>query len=174
MKVAVVDTETTGLGPGARVVELGLVVVDLATGEVVREAECLVRQTLTGSRDELGALAICRLTPEDIASAATADEVRPWWRAKLAGVDRWTAYNRVFDARMLARDDLLPLAPAGECLLTAAWRARGTSRPGLADACRWAGVEGAGADAHGALADAQAAARLLVALHRLGEWRHDA
>jgi len=170
MRVAVIDTETTGLGPAARVVELAVVVVDLGTGEVVREAECLVRQALTGSRDELGALALCRLTSEDLAGAATADEVRPWWRAKLAGVDSWTAYNRGFDERMLARDDLLPLAPAAECLLTAAWRARGTVRPRLADACRWAEVEGPGAEAHGALADAQAAARLLVALHRFGQW----
>lgn len=171
MRVAVLDTETTGLTAAARVAELGVVVVDLDSGEVVREAECLVRQVLCGSEHERRALELSRLSPEDVAGAWPVDQVRPWWRARFDGADEWTAYNAAFDRRMLERDDLLPPAREGECLLTAAWRARGKARPSLAVACEWAGVEGPGSEAHGALADAHAAARLLLVLVRRGHWR---
>jgi DNA polymerase-3 subunit epsilon len=159
---AVVDTETTGLWPGGhdRIVEIAVVALD-AKGAVVEEWTTLVNPC----RD-VGPSSIHGLRPRDLVDAPTFADVAGELADLLSG-RVLAAHNLPFDARFLAAEfsalgySGLPLTPAhGVCTMRLARDYLPYSPRSLADCCTVAGWKNT--DAHTALADAHAAARLLA------------
>lgn len=117
----VVDTETTGLGRGDEVIELGVVAADGRT----------LLQTLVYPRSGAvpsGATHIHGLTLDDLEGAPTWPQVLPELRELLAG-RRVLAWNAPFDERMLQQSSRLWRVghglPAFECAMRAYALARG-------------------------------------------------
>jgi len=98
-EVVIVDTETTGRGPTARVCEIGMARVDLATGLVIEEAEQLVDPGVPIPSD---ATAVHGITNGMVRGmprlAAIAPRVRAW-----IGARPMVAHNASFDRAMLAQ-----------------------------------------------------------------------
>jgi DNA polymerase-3 subunit epsilon len=158
---AVVDLETTGLSPGRRdrVVEIGVVHVD-AKGCVTGEWSTLVNP----GRD-VGPTSLHGLRPRDLVDAPSFAEVAAELTALLAG-RVLVAHNLPFDARFLLAEYTglgYPQAPVGPeygvCTMRLATRYLPYAPRALADCCTAAGWRHD--NAHAALADAHAAARLL-------------
>lgn len=155
----VVDLETTGFRPSDRVVEIAAVRLHPETGEIVDEYDTLVQP----GRD-VGHTSIHGITPSMLELAPTFDEILGDLARRLHG-QILAAHNLPFDRRFLQQEfDRCGVrldAGAGVCTLRA-------TRQRLAVACEDHGVP---LDrAHRALADARAAAALLV---RLGLHRPD-
>lgn len=157
---AVIDLETTGFSPTKhhRILEIG--VVELSeTGEIEREWASLVNP----GRD-IGNSHVHGITATDVAGAPRFRDLAP---ALLESVQGRTiaAHNAPFDLRFLETELLqAQLAPAllplsGLC--TMQWSSVFLEAPSrkLADCCAASGIELV--DAHSALADARATARLL-------------
>jgi DNA polymerase-3 subunit epsilon len=159
---AVLDLETTGLYPGKydRVVEVGVVLVDSA-GTVSGEWSSLVNP----GRD-VGPTSVHGLRARDLTEAPSFTEVAAELAALLAGRVP-VAHNLSFDARFLAAEyaasgyPKVPLdADHGVCTMRLASRYLPGASRRLDDCCACVGWEHA--DAHAALSDARAAARLLA------------
>lgn len=158
---AVVDLETTGLWPGRRdrIVEIGVVQVD-AKGCVTSEWS-----TLVNPLRDVGPTSIHGLHARDLVDAPTFAEVAAELAEVLDG-RVLVAHNLPFDARFLAAEyaDLghaeVPISHGlGVCTMHLAARYLPYSPRSLADCCAVAGWRHE--NAHAALADAHAAARLL-------------
>lgn len=165
---AVIDVETTGLHPGSnhRIAEIAIVHVSPAGGIESSWS------TLVNPQRDLGAQWVHRIRRADIALAPTFDEIAGEVGARLAQ-RVFVAHNAAFD-RGFVRAEFdragLRLPGVGEpSLCTMRWGSRllpGRPRT-LAECCSAAGVELV--DAHQALADAMATARLLSCLLEAGE-----
>jgi DNA polymerase III subunit epsilon len=158
---AVVDLETTGVYAGRdRIVEIGVVLLDVE-GEVVGEWATLVNPV----RD-VGATQVHGLRARDLLDAPTFPEVA----AELAGLLRgrvMAAHNLPFDSRFLVAEysamgvPQLPLDHSyGVCTMRLARDYLPSSPRALAECCAAAGWRHE--NAHAALDDARAAARLLT------------
>lgn len=98
-EVVVLDTETTGRGPAARVCEIGLARVDLATGRVLEEREQLVDPGCAIPPDATGIHGITNGMVRGMPRLATiAPQVRAW-----IGDRPLVAHNASFDRAMLAQ-----------------------------------------------------------------------
>lgn len=160
---AVIDLETTGLAPsyGHRIIEIGIVHVT-PDGEVERTFE-----TVVNPNRDLGPVHIHRLRGADMAGAPTFEDIAGDLVDRLRG-RVVVAHNASFEARFLhAEFERLghrsPLKQASSALCT--MRLAQEFLPGsgrkLADCCSAYDIELV--DAHEALADAHATARLLGA-----------
>lgn len=102
--VAVLDTETTGLRPEGRIVEIGVAVVDLVTGSIPARASQLVNP---GVPIPAAATAVHGITDADVSTARTLAEV---WPRVVAFVARHcpslivVAHNAAFDRGVLSDD----------------------------------------------------------------------
>lgn len=152
-RLAVVDVETTGFGKLDRIVEVGVVVLDGDTWDVIDEYD-----TLVNPMRDMGATHVHGITASMVEAAPTFDEIAVSLASVLHGAVL-VAHNLPFDARMLRQDyartgvtfdpgaGLDTLSLAGER---------------LPSACARYGI--AYTDAHWALADARAVAGILQAL----------
>ncbi len=156
----VVDTETTGRGDGAEVVELAI--VD-SRGEILFESLIRPAASVTAGAERVHGLSVERLGTAP-SLAAVYDEVHEL----IAGRNLF-AYNAGFDRRVLTTS----CARAGQPAFPANWfcaldlyeSLRGF-RPTLGTACEIEGVV-ASARRHRAAADAVALQRLLVKLREV-------
>lgn len=148
--LAVVDVETTGLGNNDRVVEVAVVTVEAATGEIIDEFDSLVNPM----RD-VGPVHVHGVTASMVSAAPTFDEVAAALGARISGAVL-VAHNLTFDARMLGNeyDRLGAMLVQGDGICTL--RASGQR---LNLACEDHGI--ALGHHHRALADARATAELL-------------
>lgn len=158
---AVVDLETTGLWPGShhRIVEIAVVLVD-AKG-------CLVEEwsTLVNPCRDVGPSSLHGLRPRDLIDAPLFEDVASELADLLQG-RVLAAHNLPFDARFLMAEytalgyPQVPLTPAhGVCTMRLATQYLPYAPRALADCCAVAGWRHE--NAHAALADAHAAAKLL-------------
>lgn len=153
----VVDTETTGLGAGAEVVQVA--VVDGGSGGLLFERD--VRPA--GARIETAASAVHGLDRRRLAAARPWPDVYYELRPMLAG-RRVVAYNADFDRRLLDqtcdRYRLPRLRLRWECARTryTDWRGRGRA---LSSACAVEGIAFDGKAPHSAAGDAVATWRLV-------------
>ena len=156
-----VDIETTGLSPGwrDRIVEVAVVVLDPA-GHVVEDWS-----TLVNPLRDVGPSSLHGLRPRDLVDAPTFVDIAPELAAHLAG-RVVVAHNLPFDARFLRAEyatighpDVPLLHEVGLCTMRLAAYYLPYAPRALADCCAVAGWNHL--DAHTALADAHAAAKLL-------------
>lgn len=149
-RVVVLDTETTGVYPTDRIVEIALVTLSL-DGEVLD-----VWDTLVQPERDIGATFVHGITASMVAGAPTFADVAGDVAVRLEGACV-AAHNLAFDARMVggefARIGVDMSIPGGIDTL----RATGAR---LAEACALHRIELV--EAHRALADATAAANLLL------------
>lgn len=158
---AVLDLETTGFSPagGDRIVEIGI--VDLGVGgESEREWT-----TLVNPQRAVGATRVHHITAHDVADAPTmaelASELIELLRGRVV-----VAHNAAFDVPFLTAELArvgVPLAPARVpqlCTMRLSSYFLTTRTRRLEDCCQAAGISLV--DAHSALGDARATARLLV------------
>ena len=151
-RIVVVDTETTGVFPSDRVVEVALVTLDLS-GQIIDEFD-----TLIDPQRDVGPTWIHGITASMLAGAPTFDEVCGQLAVRLHGAVV-AAHNLPFDARMLAGEYARLGLDAHLCTGLDTLRMTGAK---LEAACSAYGVRLHGA--HAALADARATAQLLLAL----------
>ncbi|MBI2893094.1 MAG: 3'-5' exonuclease [Deltaproteobacteria bacterium] len=167
MALAAVDVETTGLDANAdRVVELGIVLID--GGEISGRRSWLLNP---GTQVPKEALAVHGLTDADLAGAPRFAEILPEVRATLEG-RLPVAYNAPFDRGFLAAEILrlgeeLPgtFRETTEWIDPLVWARARLPRDGsfkLSELTKRLGIELT--NAHRALADAEAAARVLLRL----------
>ena len=156
---AVLDVETTGLGPTDRIVEIAIATLDPDTLQVIEEYDTLVNPL----RDIPGPVsAIHGLTASDLEAAPTFAEIAPALATRLNGAVL-IAHNASFDVRMLDQEFQRASLPFDGgtpfCTCTA------VGRMTLPCACTSHGI--AISDHHRALADVRATAALYAALsHR--------
>ncbi len=149
-RVAVVDTETTGLYSSDRVLEIAVVTLDLE-GRVIDEWD-----TLIDPQRDVGPTWIHGVTASMLTNAPTFDEIAGELAARLHGAIL-SAHNLAFDTRMLRHEfqrHEVEIA-FGQGLDTLA-----LTRCRLGVACEENGIVLAGA--HEALTDARATAELLL------------
>lgn len=98
------DTETTGFGPKARILEIG--VVTFAEGRVVREWSSLFYPSDVDWNDPKvqGALAVNKLTREQLHGQPTFEQVLPDLLVELSNSANWVAHNAEFDMGMLGNE----------------------------------------------------------------------
>jgi DNA polymerase III subunit epsilon len=155
--IAVIDVETTGLFPFRhdRVVEVAIVVIR-SNGEIEREFASLVNP----GRD-IGMSSIHGLTSEDILHAPQFGEIAALLLDALNGCVAIAAHNIRFDRQFLENE----LSRVGfafpECFSICTMQLAGGGR--LMECCMDYGLSWEG-EAHHALSDARAAARLLANL----------
>lgn len=96
------DTETTGLGKDARIVELA--VAFFTNGEVVETWESLFFPTKVDFNDPnvQKAFEINRIDPDSLANEPTFEEELGNIQKALTGEEIWVAHNTPFDLRMLS------------------------------------------------------------------------
>jgi DNA polymerase III subunit epsilon len=163
----VTDTETTGLGEDAEIIELAI--VDAAGATVLHS---LVRPS---TAIEPEAAAVHGLSAADLTGAPTLSDLWPQVRDAIRGA-RIVAYNAEFDRRMLAqsaaRYGLKRPACRWDCLMEvcAALSDDGEHWLSLEAVCWELGVAGGG---HRAFGDALAALDVLRALARRAETPQD-
>lgn len=155
MKYAVVDVETTGFGKADRVVEIAVVVIDAASGEVVDEFD-----TLVNPERDIGATNVHGITASMVESAPTFDEVAGPI-SRVIGGNVLVAHNLPFDQRFIRQEfDRLAIGfepGRGLCTLR-------LTNERLSVACERHGIEIG--HHHRALSDARATARLLTVVER--------
>lgn len=155
--IAVVDVETTGLFPARhdRIVEIGIVVIQ-PDGAVSVEFESLVNPM----RD-IGPTSVHGLTSEHILSAPKFEDIAGHILSTLNGTVALAGHNVRFDYQFLKSEFDRLGCNWPECQLLCTMQLAGGGS--LEDCCATFGVDTAGSW-HSALADAQAASRLLVTL----------
>lgn len=188
--VIVIDTETTGFGPDAMVIDIAAVLLGLS-GEVASTFSTLVALP-EGAKWGTEAEAVHHISRDMLSDAppvAVVNEMLAEWLVDMAYVsedDRrpaWaTAFNIEFDHRMCRQTGIRGLRWLGKdhCVMRRAmgpmeaekaliWlpRKQDWKFPGLAEAMTFFGLDFHG-PAHRALTDAHAAADVLVALRRAG------
>lgn len=153
----VLDTETTGLGAGAEIVQVA--VIEGGTGDLLFDRD--VRPA--GARIEAAALAVNGLDRRRLAAARRWPDVYYELRPVLAG-RRVVAYNADFDRRLFDqtcdRYRLPRLRLRWECAMArySDWRGRGRA---LSRACASEGIGFDGKAPHSAAVDADATWRLV-------------
>lgn len=155
--IAVIDVETTGLFPmrNDRVVEVAIVTVG-ANGRVEGEFASLVNP----ERD-IGPSSIHGLTSEDVLCAPSFSEIAPKLLNVLSGSVAIAAHNVRFDRQFLDSEFRRLGYQFPDCYNVCTMQMSGGGK--LTDCCREHGVTLDG-EAHHALVDARAAARLLTRL----------
>lgn len=155
--IAVIDVETTGLYPFRhdRVIEVAAVVVG-ADWRIEREFVSLVNP----ARD-IGSSSIHGLTSEDVLHAPQFGEIAAQLLDVLNGTVAIAAHNVRFDRQFLEREFSLLGHPLPNCFSICTMQLAGGGK--LADCCNDYDIAPEG-EAHHALADARAAARLLACL----------
>ncbi len=155
--IAVIDVETTGLFPFRhdRVIELAAVVIEV-DGRIKREFVSLVNP----ARD-IGPSSIHGLTSEDILHAPQFGEIAALLVDVLSGCVAIAAHNARFDKQFLESEFARIDCPFPECFSICTMQLAGGGR--LIECCSDYGIPLEG-EAHQALADARAAARLLACL----------
>ena len=155
--IAVIDVETTGLFPlrHDRVVEVAAVIVR-ADGPIEREFVSLVNP----ARD-IGPSSIHGLTSEDILHAPQFAEIAALLMDVLRGTVAIAAHNVRFDRQFLESEFSRLGYQLADCFSICTMQLAGGGK--LTDCCRDYGISPEG-EAHHALADARAAARLLTCL----------
>lgn len=166
------DTETTGFGPKARVLEVG--VVTFERGVPVREWSQLLCPTGVDWEDGQvkKALEVNQIKREELEGKPTFEEVLPQLLLELS-IPVWVAHNLDFDLRMLQQEfarlnQSLPLPHLGACTfrLSAHLNPRAPSNK-LADTAAHYGV--LQEDAHRATVDARVCGLILAQMHQRGE-----
>jgi len=155
--IAVIDVETTGLFPFRhdRVIEVAAVVVR-ADGRIEREFVSLVNP----ARD-IGPSSIHGLTSEDILHAPQFAEIAALLLEALSGTVAIAAHNVRFDRQFIESEFTRLQYSIPDCFSICTMQMAGGGK--LTDCCRDYGIPTEG-EAHHALADARAAARLLTGL----------
>ncbi len=155
--IAVIDVETTGLFPFRhdRVVEVAAVVIQ-GDGRIEREFVSLVNP----ARD-IGPSSIHGLTSEDILHAPQFGEIAALLVDVLSGSVAIAAHNVRFDQPFLESEFSRMACPLPECFTICTMQLAGGGS--LTECCDDYGIPLEG-EAHCALADARAAARLLASL----------
>lgn len=155
--VAVIDVETTGLFPFRhdRVLEAAAVVVR-RDGRI----ECEFVSLVNPARD-IGPSSIHGLTSEDILHAPQFADIAPLLLDVLSGTVGIAAHNVRFDRQFLESEFSRLGYQFPDCFSICTMQLAGGGK--LADCCRDYGISAEG-EAHHALADARAAARLLTCL----------
>lgn len=160
MGYAVIDLETTGFSParGDRIVEVGVVLVD-DSGLIESEWS-----TLVNPQRDVGATHVHGIRASDVVDAPLFGEVARHLVNLLHGRSL-VAHNQEFDLRFL-RAELAahgyPLDPAYAALCTMLWSRSTFGAAKLRDVCDALGIRQD--DAHAALSDARATAKVLAAL----------
>ncbi len=152
--IAIIDVETTGLFPlrHDRVVELAAVVID-GDGRIVREFVSLVNP----GRD-IGPSSIHGLTAEDVLHAPQFGDIAGLLVETLQGTVAVAGHNVRFDYQFIESEFSRIGYPAPQCFTICTMQLAGGG--GLAERCCDYGIPLDG-EAHHALADARATARLL-------------
>jgi len=155
--IAIIDVETTGLFPlrHDRVVELAAIVID-GDGRIVREFVSLVNP----GRD-IGPSSIHGLTAEDVLHAPNFGEIAGLLVDALQGTVAVAGHNVRFDHQFIESEFSRIDAPAPQCFTICTMQLAGGGR--LTECCCDYGIALDG-QAHHALADARATARLLSIL----------
>ena len=102
MKIAVVDIETSGFqNQGGLIVEVGIVGLDLMTGEITEEFGTVVRESSFDERHGQHPFGWIfgnsTLTLEEVLAAVSFDSVAPAIQQILNKYDGATAFNKSFD-----------------------------------------------------------------------------
>jgi DNA polymerase-3 subunit epsilon len=166
-----IDTETTGVGASARIVEVAA--VTFSKGEPVREwSRLLCPPDVDWESPKVKeALAVNKITREQLSGQPTFAEVLPDLLLELS-CDVWVAHNMDFDRRMLVQEHtrlerLLVLPPLSVCTLNLAVRLNtGGGRNKLHDVAARYGVKQE--DAHRAAVDARVCGLILAAMFKEG------
>ena len=155
--IAVIDVETTGLFPFRhdRVVEVA-VVIARADGRIEREFVSLVNPVRN-----IGPSSIHGLTSEDVLHAPQFAEIAAQVLNVLSGTVAIAAHNVRFDRQFLESEFSRLGYQLADCFSICTMQLAGGGK--LTDCCRDYGILPEG-EAHHALADARAAARLLTCL----------
>jgi DNA polymerase-3 subunit epsilon len=155
--IAIIDVETTGLFPFRhdRVVEMAAVVID-GEGRIVREFASLVNP----GRD-IGPSSIHGLTAEDVLHAPQFGDIAGLLVETLEGTIAIAGHNVRFDHQFIESEFSRIGSPLPQCFTICTMQIAGGGT--LTECCRDYGIPLAG-DAHHALADARATARLLSIL----------
>jgi DNA polymerase-3 subunit epsilon len=155
--IAIIDVETTGLFPlrHDRVVELAAIVID-GEGRTVREFASLVNP----GRD-IGPSSIHGLTAEDVLHAPRFGDIAGLLVETLQGTVAIAGHNVRFDHQFLESEFSRIDSPAPQCFTICTMELAGGGR--LTECCCDYGILLDG-EAHHALADARATARLLSIL----------
>ncbi|MGN7778200.1 exonuclease domain-containing protein [Mycolicibacterium sp. 22603] len=150
-RVAVIDVETTGVYNSDRIVEIAILTLD-CDGRIHDEFETLVQP-----HRDVGPTWIHGIEASMVHSAPTFADVAPHVAARLDGAVI-AGHNVQFDTRMVGNELLTAGIDVNWGLSLDTLRATGCK---LGQACKEHGIELA--DAHRAIADARATARLLFA-----------
>ena len=172
--ILAIDTETTGFGPHARILEVA--VVHFYKGEVIRECSALLHPNGI-DWDDLKvkeALMVNKLTFEEIQGKPLFEEVRLELMQEM-GEEIWVAHNASFDVQMLLQElqalgeEDFPFKPA---LILDTMALDYILSPGvyghkLADTCQRWGVKQD--DAHRSVVDARACGDVLAKMIASGK-----
>jgi DNA polymerase III epsilon subunit-like protein len=120
------DTETTGYGTTARIVEIGCVLFE--NGEPIEKWSSLIRPIGIDWEDERvkAALEVTKLSPEEIDKAPTLPQVFHKLFVLLRSARVWVCHNAQFDLRMfnnefqIYKGSVFPLQPQEGVLCTLA------------------------------------------------------
>ncbi|MBM3470072.1 MAG: 3'-5' exonuclease [Armatimonadetes bacterium] len=155
--IVIIDVETTGLFPlrHDRVVEVAAIVVD-GEGRIVREFASLVNP----GRD-IGPSSIHGLTAEDVLHAPQFGDIAGLQVETLQGTVAIAGHNVRFDHQFIEMEFSRIDSPVPQCFTICTMQLAGGGK--LTECCCDYGIRLDG-DAHHALADARAAARLLSIL----------
>lgn len=155
--IAVIDVETTGIFPlrHDRIVEVAAIVID-GKGRVLREFVSLVN-----SGRDIGPSSIHGLTAEDVLYAPQFGDIAGLLVETLQGTVAIAGHNVRFDHQFMQSEFFRIGYPIGQCFTICTMQLAGGGK--LLECCRDYGVPPPG-DAHHALADARATARLLSIL----------
>ena len=155
--IAIIDVETTGLFPlrHDRVLEVAAIVIE-GDGRIVREFVSLVNP----ARD-IGPSSIHGLTAEDILHAPQFGEIAGLLVEALQGTVAMAGHNVRFDQQFLESEFSRIDSPIPQCFTICTMQLAGGGR--LSECCGDYGIPLSG-EAHHALADARATARLLSIL----------
>jgi len=181
MKLAVIDTETTELTPTlGKIVEVALVTVDTETGEIRRMFNMLAHPRL--SRAEVERTWIVQsghISLDEIIKARHNAVVAFGLRHHLGKLP-WTSYNVQFDYSFLKKSPWRLPPPGQDCIMARATHACEIPTPGpLGDegAYKWPKLSeayeilvGGEFNGHRAMDDAIAAAKVMLALIKKGNY----
>lgn len=156
--ISVIDVETTGLSPAKhdRIIEVGILQIDIANGQVLAEYE-----TLINPQRDIGPQHIHQIASEDILEAPTFADVAPDILSNLSSSILLSGHNIAFDIRFLHAEfhrigiTLPTVKPFCTCQFF--------GRSSLIACCEEFGLD-YGGEAHRALTDAKATAQILSLL----------
>jgi DNA polymerase-3 subunit epsilon len=178
MKLAVIDLETTGFAPGDCIVEIGVVELDLETGQTEVLIDMPVREGQF-TREAHGRSWIFRHSTLEVSDVLGATSWRNARRELAWVLDKYavTAFNKAFDFRFLIHRGLEPKRHLPCPMMVASEVLR---LPGVSGSCKWPSLEEAWRhyfpgdgyiEQHRAFDDAVHEALLIKAMHVAGDYR---